>query len=103
MDDTALLKKLTESNDLESYDRHFEPLSKLQKWQRKETLIGDETEIDERTHHFALKLTASFCAKKTAVDFYCILLENNRKSYDETVKAFRQHYNVKPVVIRGRL
>ena len=55
MDDTALLKKLTESNDLESYVRHFGLLSKLQKRQRKETLIGDETKIDERPHHFALK------------------------------------------------
>ena len=27
----------------------------------------------------------------------------NRKSYEETVKAFRQHYNEKPVVFWGRL
>ena len=38
-----------------------------------------------------------------AIDFYRTLSEDSRKSYDETVKTFRQHYNEKPVIFRGRL
>ena len=72
-------------------------MSQLQKWQRKETVNGAETEIDERPHYFALRL------QKSAIDFYRTLSEDTRKSYDETVKAFRQHYDEKPVVFRGRL
>ena len=34
---------------------------------------------------------------------YRTLSEDTRKSYDKTVKAFRQHYNEKPVVFRWRL
>ena len=64
---------------------------------KKETVNGAETEIDERPHYFALRL------QKSAIDFYRTLSEDTRNSYDETVKAFRQHYNEKPVVFRGRL
>ena len=64
---------------------------------RKETVNGAKTEIDKRPHYFALRL------QKPAIDFYRTLLEDTRKSYDETVKAFRQHFNEKLVVFRGRL
>ena len=94
---TLLPEPFTGSNDFESYITHFELLSQLQKWQRKETVNGAETEIDEQPHYFALRL------QKSAIDFYRTLSEDTRKSYDETVKAFRQHYNEKPVVLRGRL
>ena len=94
---TLLPEPFTGSNDFESYVTHFERLSQLQKWQRKEKVNGTETEIDEWPHYFALSL------QKSAIDFYRTLLEDARKSYDETVKAFRQHYNEKPVVFRGRL
>ena len=94
---TLLPEPFTGSNDFESYITHFELLSQLQKWQRKETVNGAETEIAERRHYFALRL------QKSAIDFYRTLSEDTRKSYDETVKAFRQHYNEKPVVFRGRL
>ena len=72
-------------------------MSQLQKWQRKETVNGAETEIDERPQYFALTL------QKSSTDFYRTLSEDTRKSYDETVKAFRQHYNEKLVVFRGWL
>ena len=66
--------------------------------QGKETLDGAETKIDERPHFFfALRL------QKTAIDFYRTLSDDTRKSNDETIKAFRQHYNEKTVVFRGRL
>ena len=94
---TLLPEPFTGSNDFESYITHFELLSQLRMWQRKETVNGAETEIDERPHYFALSI------QKSAIDFYRTLSEDNRKSYDETVKAFRQHYNEKPVVFRGRL
>ena len=74
------------SNYFESYVTHFELLSQLQKWQRKETVNGAETEIDKGLHYFALRL------QKSAMDFYRTLSEDTRKSYDETVKAFRYHY-----------
>ena len=80
-----------------SYITHFELLSQLQKWQRKETVNGAETEIDERPHYFGLRL------QKLAIDFYRTLSKDTRKSCDEAVKTFRQHYNEKPVVFRGRL
>ena len=64
---------------------------------KKETVNVAETEIDERPHYFALRL------QKSAIDFYRTLSEGTRKSYDETVKAFKQHYNEKPVVFRGKL
>ena len=91
---TLLPEPFTGSNDFESYVTHFDFLSQLQKWQRKETEKGTETEIDERPHYFALSL------QKLAIDFYCTLSKDTRKSYDET---FRQHYNEKPVVFGGRL
>ena len=94
---TLLPEPFTGSNNFESYVTHFEFLSQLQKWQRKETVNGTETEIDERPHYFALRL------QNLAFDFYRTLSEDTRKSYDETVKAFRQHYNEKSVVFRGRL
>ena len=43
----------TGSNDFESYITHFELLSQLQKWQRKETVNGADKEIDERSHYFS--------------------------------------------------
>ena len=94
---TLLPEPFTGSNDFESCVTHFELLSQLHKWQRKETVSGAETKIDERPHYFTLRLQTS------AIDFYRTLSEDSRKSYDETVKAFRQHYNEKPVVFRGRL
>ena len=53
---TLLQEPFTGSNNFESYVAHFEFLSQLQKWQRKETVNGAETEIDERPHYFALRL-----------------------------------------------
>ena len=92
----ALLPEpFTGSNDFESYVTHFELLSQLQNWQRKETVNGAETEIDERLHYFALRL------QKSAMDFYRTLSEDTRKSYDGTVKSFRYRYNEKPVVFPG--
>ena len=68
-----------------------------QNLQRKETENGAETKIDDRTCYFALRL------QKLAIDFYHTISEDTRKSYDETVKAFRQHYSEKPVVFWGKL
>ena len=56
-----------------------------------------QTEIDEGPHFIDLRL------QKWAIDYYHALLEDTRKSYDETAKAFRQYYDEKPVVLRGRL
>lgn len=92
-----LPEPFTGSNDFESYVTHFELLSTLQKWKRVEGTTGNEVEVDDRPHYFALRL------QKSAIDFYRTLPEDTKKSYDETVKAFRQHYNEKPVVFRGRL
>ena len=61
-----LPEPFTGSNDLESYITHFELLAHLQKWKPMEG---------------------------TGTDFYRTLPEATRKSYDETVKAFRKHYN----------
>ena len=94
---TLLPEPFTGSNDFEIYVTHFELLSQLQKGQRKETVNGAETEIDERPHYFALRL------QMLAIDIYRTLSEDTRKSYDETAKAFRHHYNAKTVVFRGRL
>ena len=87
------------SNDFESYLTHFELLAELQKWKRTETPSsgGAAREIDERPHYFAHRL------QKSAIEFYRTLPQNVRDSYDETVKAFRNHYSEKPVVFRGRL
>ena len=92
-----LPEPLTGRNDFESYITLFELLSQLKKWQRKETVNGAETEIDERPLYIALRL------QKAAIDFYRTLSEDTRNSYDKTVKVFRQHYNENPVVFRGRL
>lgn len=92
-----LPEPFTGSNDFESYVTHFELLANLQKWKRMEGTTGNEHEVDDRPHYFALRL------QKSAIDFYRTLSEDTRKSYDETVAAFRQHYNEKPVVFRGRL
>ena len=86
---TLLPEPFTVTNDFESHVTHFELLSQLQKWQRKETVNGAETEIDERPHYFVLRLQIF------AIDFYRTLSEDTRKSYDETVKAFREQYNEK--------
>ena len=72
-------------------------MSQLQKWQRKEAVNGVETEIDERPQYFGVRL------QKLVIDFYRTLSEDTRKSYDERVKAFRQHYYEKPVVFMGKL
>ena len=61
---TLLPEPFTGSNDFESYTTHFELLSQLQKWQRKETVNGAGTEIDERPHYFALRL------QKSAIDYF---------------------------------
>ena len=94
---TLLPEPFKGSNYIEINVTYFKLLSQLQKWQRKETVNGTETEIFERPHFFALRL------RKSAIDFYRTNSEDTRKSYDETVKTFRQHYNEKPVVFRGRL
>ena len=61
--ETLLPEPFTGSIDFEIYVTHFELLSQLQKWQRKETVNGAETKIDERPHYFALRLQMS------AIDF----------------------------------
>ena len=90
---TLLPEPFTGSNDFENYVTNFELLSQLQKWQRKETVNGAETEIDY--HYFALRL------QKLATDFYRTRSKETRKNYDESVKAFRQLLNEKSVVFRG--
>ena len=66
---TILPEPFTSSIDFESYVTNIELLSQLQKWQRKETVNGSETEIDERPHYFVLRLQMS------AIDFYRTLSE----------------------------
>ena len=39
----------------------------------------------------------------SAIDLYGTFPEDTKKSYNETVKAFSQHYNEKNVVFRRRL
>ena len=92
---TLLSEPFEVSNDFENYVTRFQLLSQLQKWQRKETVNGVETEIDERPHYFALRL------QNSAIHFYRTLSEDTRRCYAETVKAFRQHYNEKPVIFGG--
>ena len=70
---TLLPEPFTGSNDFESYVTHFELLSQLQKWQRKETVNGAETEIDKRLHYFALRL------QKSAIDSYRTLSEDTER------------------------
>ena len=60
--------------------------------QRKERVNGAETKIDEQPHYNALRV------QKLALDFYRTISEDNGRSYDETIKTFRQHYNGNPVV-----
>ena len=72
-------------------------MSQFQKWQRNETINSANTEINQPPHYFALKL------QKLAIDFYRTHSEDTWKRYDETVNAFNQQYNEKPVVFRGRL
>ena len=72
-------------------------MAHLQKWKRTERRNGNEVEIDERPHYFALRL------QKPAIDFYRTLTDAQKGSYDETVKGCRTHYTEKPVVFRGRL
>ena len=56
-----LPEALTSSNDFESYVTHFELIAELQKWKKTE---GDPTsEVDERSHYFALRL------QKSAMEF----------------------------------
>ena len=94
-----LPEAFTGSNDFESYLTHFELLAELQIWKRTEpaSSSGAAREIDERPHYFALRL------QKSAIEFHRTLPQNVRGSYDETVKAFRNHYSEKPIVFRGRL
>ena len=88
---------LTASNEVEIYVAHFELLSQIQKWKRNQNLNSTENENDEWPNFFCVKAT------KLAFDFYRKLLEDTRKSYDETVRTFGKHYNEKPIVFRGRL
>ena len=59
-----LSEPFTGSNDIESYITHFELLALLQKWRRTGMRDGNEVEINERMHYFALQL------HKSAIDFY---------------------------------
>ena len=79
-----LPEAFTGSNDFESYLIHFELLAELQKWKRTEPASsgGTAREIDERPHYFAFRL------QKSAIEFYRTLPQNERYSYDETVRAF---------------
>ena len=94
---TRLPEPFKDRNDFQTYVTHFEFLPQLQKGQIKETVDGDETKKDERPLYFVLRL------QKSTIVFYQTLLEGTRKSHEETVKAFRQHYNEKLVIFRGRL
>ena len=92
-----LPEPFTGSNDIESYITHFELLANLQNWVRTETREGNDVQIDDRPHYFALRL------QKSAIDFYRTLTDAQKPSYDELKKAFRTHYTEKPVVFRGQL
>ena len=99
---TGFSKKLlrepfTVSNDIESYISHFELLANLQNCVGTETREGNDVQIDDRPHYFALRL------QKSAIDFYRTLTDAQKASYDELKKAFRTHYTEKPVVFRERL
>ena len=92
-----LPEPFTGSNDIESYITHFELLANLQNWVRTETREGNDVQIDDRPHYFALRL------QKSAIDFYRTLTDAQKACYDELKKAFRTHYTEKAVVFRGRL
>ena len=92
-----LPEPFTGSNDIESYITHFELLANLQNWVTTETREGNDVQIDDRPHSFALRL------QKSAINFYRTLTDAQKASYDELKKAFRTHYIEKPVVFRGGL
>ena len=92
-----LPEPLTGSNDIESYTTRFELLANLQNWVRTETRQGNDVQIDDRPHYFALRL------QKSAIDFYRTSTDAQKASYDELKKAFRTHYTEKLVVFRGWL
>ena len=77
---TLFAEPFTASNDFESYVTHYELLSQFQNGEK----VNGENESGERPHYFALRL------QNSAIDFYRTLSEDTRKSYDETVKVFRQ-------------
>ena len=54
---TLLREIFTGSNDFESFVTHVEFLSQLRKWQRKETVNGAETEVDDHSQFFGLKIS----------------------------------------------
>ena len=91
-----LLGPFTGSNDNQSNRTLCEFLAHPQKWRIIETHDGIEVEIDEQLQYFALRL------QKSAFDFYRNLTNAPKTSYDETVRAFRTHYNEKSIVFRGR-
>ena len=92
-----LPEPFTGSNDIESYITHFELLANLQNWRRTVTREGNEVEVDDRPHYFALRL------QKSAIDFYRTLTDEQKGNYENLKQAFRTHYTEKPVVFRGRL
>ena len=92
-----LPEPFTGSNDIERYITHFKLLAHLQKWKQTEMRVGNEVEIVERPHYFALRLQTS------AIEFYRTFTDAQKGSYDETVSAFRNDYIEKPVVFRGQL
>ena len=94
---TLLPELFTGSNDIESCLIHFELLANLRNWVRTETCEGNDVQIDDRPHYFALRL------QKSAIDFNRTLTDSHKASYDELLKAFRTHYTEKPVVFPGRL
>ena len=63
-----------ELNDCKSYVTHFEFLSQLQKRQRKKSVNGAQTEIDERSRYFALML------QKVSIHFYLRLRRTLEKN-----------------------
>ena len=89
---TVLPEIFTASNDFESFVTNLSSCHNFRSGKEKKTVIRAEPEIDKWQHYFALRLL------KPAIDFYRTLLEDTRKSYDETVKLFRQNLNEKPVV-----
>ena len=92
-----LPEPFTGSNDIESFIPHFELLANLRNCVRTKTREGNDVQIDDRPHYFALRL------QKSAIDYYRTLSDTQRASYDELKKAFRTQYTEKLVVFRGRL